>query len=59
MGRETPYGARGPAFLLSPLGIVFTTVVIDLVGFGIVLPILPLWAETFGASPTQIGLLTA
>jgi MFS family permease len=59
VGRETPYAARGPAFLLSPLGIVFTTVVIDLVGFGIVLPILPLWAETFGASPTQIGLLTA
>ena len=28
-------------------------------GFGIVLPILPLWAETFGASPTQIGLITA
>jgi MFS transporter, DHA1 family, tetracycline resistance protein len=52
-------GARGPGFLLSPLGIVFTTVVIDLVGFGIVLPILPLWAETFGASPVQIGLITA
>lgn len=50
---------RGPTFLLSPLGIVFTTVVIDLVGFGIVLPILPLWAETFGASPVQIGLITA
>jgi multidrug resistance protein len=50
---------RGPSFLLSPLGIVFTTVVIDLVGFGIVLPILPLWAETFGASPIQIGLITA
>ena len=32
---------------------------IDLIGFGIVLPILPLWAETFGASPVQIGLLTA
>lgn len=51
--------ARGPSFFLSPLGIVFTTVVIDLVGFGIVLPILPLWAETFGASPVQIGLITA
>jgi DHA1 family tetracycline resistance protein-like MFS transporter len=51
--------ARGPSFLLSPLGIVFTTVVIDLVGFGIVLPILPLWAEEFGASPVQIGLITA
>jgi len=50
---------RGAAFFLSPLGIVFTTVVIDLIGFGIVLPILPLWAETFGASPVEIGLLTA
>lgn len=55
---DAPAG-RGPSFFLSPLGIVFTTVVIDLVGFGIVLPILPLWAEEFGASPTQIGLLTA
>ncbi|MGD9696469.1 MAG: MFS transporter [Thermoleophilia bacterium] len=52
-------GRRGASFLLTPLGIVFTTVVIDLVGFGIVLPILPLWAETFGASPVQIGLITA
>ena len=49
----------GGAFLLSPLGIVFTTVVIDLIGFGIVLPILPLWAEEFGASPVQIGIITA
>jgi multidrug resistance protein len=35
------------------------TVLIDLIGFGIVLPLLPLWAETFGASPIVIGLLTA
>lgn len=33
--------------------------VVDLIGFGIVLPVLPLWAEEFGASPLQIGLLTA
>jgi len=59
MGRGAAGSGRGPSFFLSPLGIVFTTVVIDLVGFGIVLPILPLWAEEFGASPTQIGLLTA
>ena len=49
----------GAAFFLSPLGIVFTTVVIDLIGFGLVLPILPLWAEQIGASPVQIGLITA
>ena len=58
-GGGTARAGQGPTFLLSPLGIVFTTVVIDLVGFGMVLPILPLWAERFDASPTQIGLLTA
>jgi MFS transporter, DHA1 family, tetracycline resistance protein len=53
-------GARGGApFFLTPLGIVFTTVLIDLIGFGIVLPILPLWAEEFGASPVEIGVITA
>jgi multidrug resistance protein len=57
--RATAQAGRGASFFLSPLGIVFTTVVIDLVGFGIVLPILPLWAESFGASPTVIGALTA
>lgn len=44
---------------MTPLGIVVATVLIDLIGFGIVLPLLPLWAEEYGASPFQIGLLTA
>jgi MFS transporter, DHA1 family, tetracycline resistance protein len=35
------------------------TVAIDLVGFGIVLPLLPLYAEDFGAEPFTIGLLVA
>ena len=38
---------------------IWTTVAIDLVGFGIVLPILPLYAEDFGASPAVVGLLVA
>jgi len=38
---------------------IWTTVALDLVGFGIVLPILPLYAEDFGASPTTIGILLA
>ncbi len=37
----------------------WTTVAIDLVGFGIVAPILPLYAERFGASGFQTGLLFA
>jgi len=43
----------------ATLGIVFLIVFIDLVGFGIVIPILPLYAETFGPSPVVFGLLMA
>jgi MFS transporter, DHA1 family, tetracycline resistance protein len=53
------HGRQGLKFFTTPLGIVFTTVLIDLIGFGIVIPLMPLYAETFGASPTEIGLLTA
>ena len=44
---------------LSPLVIIFVTVFIDLLGFGIIIPLLPFYAETFGASPLTIGLLFA
>lgn len=36
---------------------IFLTVVIDLVSFGIVIPMLPLYAREFGASGTVTGLL--
>ena len=42
----------------SPLFILFLTVLIDLIGFGIIIPILPLYAEQFKASPIAIGWLT-
>ena len=40
-------------------GTIWTTVAVDLIGFGIVLPILPQYAERFGATATVIGLLVA
>lgn len=39
------------------LGVVFTVVFIDLLGFGIVLPLLPTYAATFGVTPAAIGFL--
>jgi multidrug resistance protein len=45
--------------LLSPLPILFLTVFIDMVGFGIVVPVLPLYTERFGASPFTTGMLLA
>lgn len=38
---------------------IFVVVFIDLLGFGVILPLLPYYAETFGADPTQIGFLVA
>ncbi|MCC2670891.1 MAG: major facilitator superfamily 1, partial [Armatimonadetes bacterium] len=43
----------------SPLGIIFLTVFLDLIGFGIVLPLLPQFAATYRAAEWQIGLLMA
>ena len=43
---------------MSPLALIFLTVFIDLVGFGIIIPVLPLYAEHFHATPLQIGWLT-
>ena len=45
----------------SPLIVIFTTVFIDLIGFGIVIPVLPFYAEgtIFNATPRTVGLLFA
>ena len=44
---------------MSPLAIIFLTLFVNLVGFGIIIPLLPFYAQTFGASPLAIGLLFA
>lgn len=43
----------------SKLGIIFGIVFVDLLGFSLILPLLPFYASDFGANPTQIGLLVA
>jgi DHA1 family tetracycline resistance protein-like MFS transporter len=47
-------------FFTKPLIIIFITIFIDLVGFGIAIPVLPDYAKNeFGASPFVIGWLIA
>jgi multidrug resistance protein len=41
------------------LGVVLITVFLDLVGFGIILPLLPFYATSMGASPLEVGLIMA
>ena len=51
--------AKHPRTARSPLFILFITVAIDLLGFGIILPLLPLYVKQFGGSPVMAGWLTA
>jgi multidrug resistance protein len=43
----------------AQLGIIFLTILIDMIGFGIVIPVLPIYGETFHATAIQNGLLVA
>ena len=45
--------------MTRPLLVIFLTIFVNLVGFGIIVPLLPFYAETFGAPPLVIGLLFA
>jgi DHA1 family tetracycline resistance protein-like MFS transporter len=45
--------------LSRPLLVIFLTIFVNLVGFGIIIPLLPFYAQTFGARPLVIGLLFA
>ena len=44
---------------MSPLKIAFFTTFIDLLGFGIIIPIQPFYAKSFGVSATIVTLLGA
>lgn len=48
-------------FFTKPILIIFITILIDLIGFGIVIPVLPYYVEgtAFQATPFQLGLLVA
>ena len=43
--------------LRSPLFLMALTIFIDFTGFGLVIPLLPFWAEHLGASPLGVGLI--
>ena len=40
-----------------PLSLLTSVVFMDMVGFGLILPLLPYYAKTFGANATAVGLL--
>ena len=58
---ENNVGNADEKFFTKPLLIIYLTVFIDLVGFGIVIPALPYYVESdaFRATPLEIGILFA
>ena len=44
---------------LSPISVIVLTVFIDITGFGIIIPLLPFYANEFQAGPTALGVLIA
>src|SRR5690349_12940982 len=44
-------------YLPSCMFVLFGIVLVDLIGFGIVIPLLPFFGERFGASPLTVTLL--
>ena len=59
MARRERRGGADRTPLPKGFGVLWVTVAIDLIGFGIVLPILPQYAERFGAGAALIGVLSA
>lgn len=56
-----PDEKAGEKFFTLPLMVIFVIVFIDLIGFGMIIPILPYYAfkEPFLATPFEIGLITS
>src|SRR5271154_722158 len=51
------FRSEGDAPPKGALKIIFFIVLLDLLGFGIIIPLLPLYAKAYNATPVEIGIL--
>jgi DHA1 family tetracycline resistance protein-like MFS transporter len=58
-GPKDPSATKSKGFAQSPLLPIFLIVLVDVLGFTIILPLLPFYSERLGASPTTVGALVA
>ncbi|MBV9404204.1 MAG: MFS transporter [Acidobacteriaceae bacterium] len=56
---QAPEASPTTRFLSSPLLPIFLIVLVDVLGFTIILPLLPFYSERLGASPTVVGALVS
>ena len=60
MDGRTDFGKRGQTrFRLSPVFVIVMTLFIDATGFGMIIPLLSFYAETFQAGSAALGVLIA
>ena len=57
--KTDPRNRRHARFGLSPISVIVMTLFIDATGFGIIIPLLPFFAETFQAGSAALGILVA
>src|SRR5712671_6726492 len=58
-GNRPLFGATRAGYQRGSMPILFLIVFVDLVGFGLIIPLLPFYAERFGASPQLVTILMA
>ncbi len=58
-GGRTDRTKRVAMLRRTGLSILFATVLVDMIGFGIVLPLLPFYAEDLGATPFEVTMIIA
>jgi predicted MFS family arabinose efflux permease len=46
-------------YKINPILVIIITVFIDMIGYGIIIPLLPFYADTFQAGSTSLGILIA
>ena len=53
------YDLRGVLIetMKKPIVVIFITILIDMLGFGIIIPILPIFTKELGAANYQVGLI--
>jgi DHA1 family tetracycline resistance protein-like MFS transporter len=58
-GKTDPRNRRPTRFGMSPVFVIVMTLFIDATGFGIIIPLLPFFAETLQAGSAALGILVA
>jgi multidrug resistance protein len=59
MSSPSPAPSERPRLRRRARVAIFVTILLDLLGFGMILPILPFYGQAYGASDFQVGLLFA